>query len=136
MSENQECLFCQIVKKKRESYIIAENELVMAILDVFPISDGHVLLVSKKHFANIVEVDEESWSFFLSLLKIVVNELKKTFSPNGFNIISNIGKEAYQSIFHLHIHIIPKYEKDQGFIWSSQPKLKYDLNQVMRKLKH
>lgn len=54
------CLFCEIIRKEKTAYVIAENKRAIAILDAFPVSDGHTLLITKKHFANIAEVDEES----------------------------------------------------------------------------
>jgi len=129
------CLFCQIINREKNAYIIAENEGAIAILDLFSVSDGHILLISRQHFTNIVEVDPPTWNYFLPLIKNIINKLQVNFSPSGFNVISNMGEMAYQSITHLHIHIIPKYEKEQGFIWSSQPELKYSLIQVAEKLK-
>jgi histidine triad (HIT) family protein len=129
------CLFCEIIKQKKNSYIIAENEKVLAILDIYPASDGHTLLISKSHFTNISEVDEESWKYFLPLLKLTINKLEKVFQPAGFNVITNMNEIAAQSVSHLHIHIIPKYKKNEGFIWTSKSKLKYNLEQVVEKLK-
>jgi diadenosine tetraphosphate (Ap4A) HIT family hydrolase len=57
---SEKCLFCQIVKREKKAFIIAENEKVLAILDAFPVSDGHVLLISRQHFANLAEVDAAS----------------------------------------------------------------------------
>jgi histidine triad (HIT) family protein len=104
-------------------------------LDAYPVSDGHVLLITKKHFANIAEVEEKSWKCFLPLLKNIISKLQMTFQPAGFNVISNMNEIASQSIFHLHIHVIPKYEKSKGFIWKSEPELKYNLAQVVEKIK-
>ena len=131
------CLFCGIVKKEIKAYVVEENEEAVAILDVFPVSDGHTLIITKKHFANITEVDEKSWEYLLPLMKKIINKLKNNLPipPQGFNVISNMNEIAAQSIFHLHIHIIPKYEKNEGFIWTSKPKLKYSLEQVAEKLK-
>jgi len=131
------CLFCGIAKKEIKAYVIEENEGAVAILDAFPVSDGHTLIITKKHFANITEVDEKSWEYLLPLMKKIINKLKNNLPipPQGFNIISNMNEIAAQSIFHLHIHIIPKYEKNEGFIWTSKPKLKYSLEQVAEKLK-
>jgi len=131
------CLFCEIVKKEIKAYFVEENEGAVAILDAFPASDGHTLIITKKHFANIAEVDEKSWEYLLPLMKKIINKLKNNLPipPQGFNIISNINEIAAQSVFHLHIHIIPKYEKNEGFIWTSKPKLKYSLEQVAEKLK-
>ena len=130
-----ECLFCEIVNKKKNACIVEENQLILAILDISPLSDGHVLLITKKHFADVSEIDEESWKHLYSLLKNVIDKLKKNLQPQGFNIITNMGEVAYQSIFHVHVHIIPKYAKNEGFIWTSKPALKYSLDQVIKKLK-
>jgi len=114
------CLFCQIVKKEQFAYIIGENEENLAILDVFPVSLGHTLIITKKHFANVAEINMESWNNILPLLKKVIAKIQETYNPTGFNIITNMGEMAFQSIFHLHIHIIPKYKKNEGFNWSVQ----------------
>jgi histidine triad (HIT) family protein len=129
-----DCLFCEIIKKKK-AYIVAENEEALAILDIYPVSDGHTLLVTKRHFANIAEVDEKGWECLLPLMKLVIGKLQAVFQPAGFNIISNMNEIASQSVFHLHIHIIPKYKKNKGFIWAPDPELKHDLDQVAKKLK-
>jgi len=111
-----ECLFCKIIEKKLKTNIIAENEGAVAILDINPASDGHTLLITKRHFVNIAEVDEKSWEYLLPLIKKIINKLQVTFHPSGFNVITNMNEIASQSIFHLHVHVIPKYEKGKGFI--------------------
>ena len=130
-----ECLFCKIVQKKIKDDIIAENEGAIAILDIHPASDGHTLLITKEHFANISEINEKSWNYLLPLMKNIINRLQVAFQPSGFNIISNMNEIAFQSVFHFHIHIIPKYEKNKGFIWTSKSELKYNLEQVTEKIK-
>lgn len=107
----------------------------MAILDINPASDGHALLITKKHFTNISEIEEEDWKYLLPLMKDIISKLEVTFKPAGFNIISNMEEIAAQSIFHLHIHVIPKYNQEKGFIWTVNPDLKYNLKQVAEKLK-
>ena|SRR6185437_10614643 len=130
-----ECLFCKIAENKVKTNVITENEGAIAILDICPASDGHTLIITKKHFANIAEVDEKSWEYLLPLIKIIVNKLQVAFQPSGFNVITNMNEIASQSIFHFHVHVIPKYEKDRGFIWTAKTELKYSLDQVVEKLK-
>jgi histidine triad (HIT) family protein len=130
-----ECLFCKIAEKKVKTNIIAENEGAIAILDIHPASDGHSLIITKEHFANVSEVNEQGWSYLLPLIKKIINKLQVAFQPSGFNVITNMNEVASQSIFHLHIHVIPKYEKDKGFIWTARAELKYSLDQVAEKLK-
>ena len=130
-----ECLFCKIVEKKVKANIIAENEGAIAILDICPASDGHTLIITKNHFANIAEVEEKSWEYLLPLIKKIINKLQVAFQSSGFNVITNMNEIASQSIFHLHVHDIPKYKKDKGFIWTARPELKYSLDQVAEKIK-
>ncbi|CAG8802030.1 32503_t:CDS:1 [Racocetra persica] len=135
---NEKCLFCQIVNREESAFIVAENAKALAILDAFPVSDGHTLIITKEHFPNIATVDAKSWEYLLPLIQEVINKLKNTklpMLPQGFNIVSNMNEIAYQSIPHVHLHIIPKYEKNHGFIWTSQPQLKYSLSAVAQKLK-
>ncbi|WNE40397.1 MAG: Protein hit [Mycoplasmataceae bacterium] len=128
------CLFCKIAQKEISSHVILENDKAIAILDINPVSDGHTLLITKNHFTNISEINEEDWSQLLPLLKKVIDKLQNTLQPSGFNIISNMNEIAYQTVFHLHIHIIPKYEYDKGFIWTTKPNLKNDLEWVAKKI--
>lgn len=130
------CLFCEIVDRKKSAYIVAENEAVIAILDLAPVSDGHTLLITKQHFANVSELNVDSWKKLSPILKTVVNKLQATFQPQGFNFLTNMGEVAYQSVFHFHLHIIPKYAREQGFIWTTKSVLKLSLEQVATKLQN
>lgn len=110
------CIFCEIIEKnKSKDKIIVENDSGIVILDINPISRGHCLLITKKHFENIHELDQNTWNDFLFLIQETIDYLKKTFSPKGFNFLNNMGKIAFQEIFHFHLHIIPKYRKEEGF---------------------
>ena len=113
------CIFCQIVRGERPSKILIENEFAIVISDVNPLSIGHSLIITKKHSKNLLEIDQNTWNNIFPLFKKLTEDLIKSYFPKGFNFISNIGKEAYQSVDHLHIHLIPKYNKEDGFIWTS-----------------
>lgn len=135
---NKECFFCQISLRKIPAYMLRENEYCLAFLDINPVSRGHTLIITKKHYENLAEIEQIYWNNTLPILKELINTLKKTLPGiKGFNIISNMGSEAYQSVFHLHIHLIPKYKKEQGFIWNvkgSDEKNKTDLEEIMLKI--
>ncbi|RHZ36828.1 HIT family protein [endosymbiont GvMRE of Glomus versiforme] len=134
------CLFCQIIEGKVLVYIVAKDEKnkCLAFLDINPASEGHTLIITKtnKHAKNITELEQTSWNNILPLLKKVVKKLQKTF-PNiqGFNFISNMGENAYQSVFHFHLHIIPKYKENEGFIWTVKKKTIDLVSQAANKLK-
>ena len=125
MKNNSDCLFCQIAQKQKFAHIIAENEHCLAFLDLNPASKGHTLIIAKNHAENIVKLEQSDWNDLFvnkhnnfTFFQMVVNKLQKTLQPKGFNFITNMGEEAYQSILHFHLHIIPKYQKDQGFVWT------------------
>lgn len=106
--ESLNCTFCNINKER----IIAENEGAIAIYDGFPVSQGHLLIITKKHFPNYFEADQRTKDELLKLIdecKIIVD---KKFNPDGYNIGINCGEAAGQTVMHLHIHLIPRYKGD------------------------
>jgi diadenosine tetraphosphate (Ap4A) HIT family hydrolase len=103
------CVFCDYLKEKK---YIAENEYAFAIYDNFPVNKGHVLIMPKRHFASFFDASTEEVSAFYSLQNKVKRLLDEQYNPDGYNIGVNIGEAAGQTIFHLHIHIIPRYNGD------------------------
>lgn len=115
MTEILECVFCEIVKRRRKSFIVGENEHALAVLSTNPISEGHVQIITKEHLTNITLIEnKKTWESVLELLKTIIFKIQKKLKAESFNILSNIGSLAYQTIFHAHIHIIPKYSKEKG----------------------
>lgn len=112
-----DCLFCKI-SQQRDFDLIAEDDSCLAFLDINPVSKGHALIITKKHFEDITKLDEEGWNSIFPIFGKVISKLNKRFKPQGFNVISNVGSIAYQSVFHFHLHIIPKYKTNEGFIWT------------------
>lgn len=106
---NNPCLFCN----PKDEEIIAENAHAQLIMDSFPVSDGHCLIVPKRHIATYFEATEKEHTAFFELIKKAESWVaEQGFLPDGFNIGSNNGIAAGQSVFHLHIHIIPRYTGD------------------------
>jgi diadenosine tetraphosphate (Ap4A) HIT family hydrolase len=103
-----QCPFCQLPPDR----VIAQNAHAMAIRDAYPISRGHTLILLKRHAASFFETTEDEQSSVLALLRMVRDDLASEFGPAGFNIGINEGEAAGQTIPHLHIHIIPRYEGD------------------------
>ena len=91
---------------------IIENENAFAIYDGFPISKGHVLVIPKRVVAEIFDLNDEEYSSCFNLVKDVKKILEEEFKPDGFNIGINNGEKAGQTIFHAHIHVIPRYSGD------------------------
>lgn len=109
----QECIFCQIVKKQIPAKIVYEDEIAIAFLDINPLSVGHTLVIPKKHFENIFDIDERELQHILTIAKKISLRIKENLGATGINIFQASGKEAEQSIPHFHLHIIPRKEGDE-----------------------
>ncbi len=103
-----DCVFCQ----KEHLSIIAENELAIAFYDACPISDGHTLVIPKRHVATYFDASIKEHSAIISLVYEAKKYLQDKYNPDGFNIGSNVGPAAGQTVFHFHVHIIPRYRGD------------------------
>lgn len=119
MSETN-CIFCKLASGEFSSATIYEDDLFRVILDISPAFKGHALLLPKRHMENIFELDGEESELALSVIKEVSLAIKKTLRCDGINVLQNNGTAAGQSVFHLHFHMIPRYENDQFVIpWKS-----------------
>lgn len=111
----ENCIFCKIVNKECPAYIIAENKNAIAFLDIHPATDGHTVVIPKKHYPDWQHTPVEVLSDVIALSHEVTEKLDKSLKPFGYNYVSNQGAIANQVIFHFHLHIIPKYYQNQGF---------------------
>jgi histidine triad (HIT) family protein len=120
------CIFCQIASNEIPSYKIYEDQSFLAFLDISQATIGHTLVIPKKHFDNLLALDEETSEKILPLVTKITKALAKALNTNDFNIINNCGLKAGQTINHFHIHIIPRYENDNLQIHFSSNKLTPD----------
>ncbi|ADV06108.1 HIT family protein [Staphylococcus pseudintermedius] len=117
-----ETIFSKIIDGDIPSFKVYENDYVYAFLDISQVSKGHTLLIPKMPSPNIYETDAETMKHIGEALPIVANAIKKTFNPDGLNIIQNNGEYASQSVFHIHFHLIPRYKNDIdgfGYHWET-----------------
>ena len=101
------CIFCHV-----KDTVLAESELSVAVLDSFPVSKGHALIVPRRHAVTIWEMTPDEYADAFMLVREVKEVLQKKFEPQGFNVGVNCGEAAGQSVFHAHIHVIPRYTGD------------------------
>ena len=101
------CVFCSDLKD-----VIAKSEHWYAIYDKYPVSEGHVLLITNRHISSFFDLTEEEIKEISPMLKYIKNKLDDKYFPNGYNIGVNCGRSAGQTIPHCHIHIIPRYNGD------------------------
>lgn len=106
------CIFCKIIAGEIPSRTVYEDEGYKAIMDVSPASKGHVIVLPKNHASNVFEISEEELSGAMIVAKKVAAMLKEKFGCDGVNILQNNGEAAGQTVFHLHVHVIPRYKGD------------------------
>ena len=106
----RQCIFCKIVKKQAPASIIYEDETVMVFLDKRPLNEGHTLVIPKKHYVDIFDIPENQLSQVHKVAKQVSVAVKKATNADGISIIQQNGKAAAQDIFHLHVHVVPRFE--------------------------
>ena len=112
------CIFCRIANGEIPSSTIYEDEDFCVFLDLNPATRGHALLVPKEHYANIFELDEELSAKVLKTAARVGAKMKEVLHCDGLNLIQNNGEAAGQTVFHFHLHLIPRYKDDQaGITW-------------------
>ena len=107
MNENKPCPFCNVEREK-----ILESEMSFAIYDVFPVNEGHALIIPKRHTANYFDLSLEEQKDCIELLNRVKVIIQEKYNPAGFNVGININEAAGQTVPHVHIHLIPRYEGD------------------------
>ena len=106
------CVFCKIINGEIPSFKIYETEDLVAFLDISQATKGHTLIVPKKHFDNLLALDEETLKKISVAQKEVASILSKKLGTNAFNFVNNCGATAGQSVMHVHFHVIPRYEND------------------------
>lgn len=109
--KQENCIFCKIVSGEIPSNTIYEDEDFRVILDASPATKGHALILPKEHYANLYEIDEEVAGKAMILAKKLAIHMTEVLKCDGFNILQNNGEVAGQTVFHFHIHLIPRYLK-------------------------
>ncbi|RSL29517.1 HIT family protein [Salibacterium salarium] len=115
MTHDNNCIFCKIVSGDIPAAIVYEDDTVIAFADLGQTTKGHTLLIPKDHQENLFELKEETAAYLFRMAPKIANAIKESFQPEGLNLINNNGKAASQSVFHYHLHFIPRYGADDGF---------------------
>ena len=107
-----DCIFCKIANGEIPSKTLYEDDSFRVILDISPASKGHAIILPKNHASNIYELSNEDAGKIMIVAKKVATVLKEVLSCDGMNILQNNGETAGQTVFHLHVHLIPRYKND------------------------
>ncbi len=108
MSESSDCIFCKIVAGQIPCFKLHEDDRVLAFLDVGPLSDGHALIIPKKHYVTLDEMPAEDAAACAAIAPKLARAIQAATGTKAFNFLQNNGREAHQAVMHVHFHIIPK----------------------------
>lgn len=118
------CIFCKIIAGEIPSVKIYEDEHVFAFMDIMPLSKGHTLLIPKTHREFVYDMTPEEAGNLFAVAPKIAKAINETFQPEGMNLLNNNGAKAGQSVFHFHLHFIPRYGQTDGFAakWMTKEK--------------
>ena len=133
----KDCIFCKIAAGEIPARTIYEDNEFRVILDASPASKGHALILPKEHYANIYEIDEEIIAKAAKLAKRLAAHMTETLGCDGFNIVQNNGEVAGQTVFHFHMHLIPRYKEmknDDILHWTHEVLTDEEQDEICAKL--
>src|SRR5699024_4957263 len=112
---HEDCIFCKIINGEIPSAKVYEDEHIYAFLDISQVAKGHTLVIPKTHTENIYDTPPEVAKQLFARVPVIANAIKDLYEPIGMNILNNNEAPAGQTVFHLHIHLLPKYNEGEGF---------------------
>ena len=131
-----ECIFCDVIDDKLPSHMIYDDDDCLAILDRYPIDNGHSLIITRQHYEKITDMSIDDVSRLFSKVPKIINAIIKATGADAFSIAQNNGKSAKQIIPHVHIHLIPRYNAT-GTLWTKRKIMSDDeLKQLAEKIKN
>lgn len=131
----ENCIFCKIINKQIPSSIVYEDDDVIAFLDISQATKGHTLVLPKKHYSNLLEIDDEVLAKLIKVAKLIASTMVESLGAKGFNLVNNCNEVAGQSVMHFHLHIIPRYDHEEFIIAPKNSSDDIDLKQVQEQIK-
>lgn len=107
------CIFCEIASHNIPADVVSENDDVMAFADINPATKGHILVIPKKHSVNLFDIDDALFAKVLQLAKRIAKIMPELLGCSGVNLFHSAGEVAWQEVMHFHLHIVPRYEREE-----------------------
>lgn len=134
--KDENCIFCKIASGEIPAATLYEDQDFRVILDLNPASKGHALILPKEHYRNLFDLDDALASKALVLAKKMILKMKDVLGCDGYNIVQNNEETAGQTVFHFHMHLIPRYKDDTvGLGWNMGELSESDKEEILNKLK-
>jgi len=133
--KDENCIFCKLANGDIPTATVYEDEYLRAIMDAAPANKGHIIILPKSHAANIYELEDEYVSRAFVLAKKLAVALKKLTGCDGVNILQNNGEAAGQTVFHFHVHVIPRFKDDDcTIVWKPTSYEDGEASEVAKKI--
>jgi histidine triad (HIT) family protein len=117
-----DCLFCKIVAGEIPSQRVDEDERTVAFMDINPATRGHALVIPRRHVANLLEIEADDLEATVAAAQRLARAVSERLGADGVNLINSCGPAAWQTVFHFHVHVIPRYEGDPLKLpWTPSP---------------
>ena len=132
------CIFCKIANGEIQAKTLYEDEKFRVILDQGPATKGHALILPKAHYADLFELPEESAGDAMKLAKKMIVKMREKLGCEGFNLVQNNGDLAGQTVFHFHLHLIPRYvgmKNDDILIWNHETFTEEETKEICEQIK-
>lgn len=133
---DKDCIFCKIASGEIPSATLYEDDDFRVILDLGPAAKGHALILPKEHYRNIYDIEEKTLEKAIVLAQKMVRKMTEALGCDGYNIVQNNEEAAGQTVFHFHMHLIPRYKGDHsGFGWKTGELTEEDKKEILEKIK-
>jgi histidine triad (HIT) family protein len=130
------CIFCKVIAGEIPGEVVDSDDDTLTVMDINPATRGHVVVITRTHAENLLDLSDKDLTAAMNTVRRVVHRMRDTLQPDGFNILHNIGRAAWQSIFHFHIHVIPRYKDDPLQLpWLPEPADPDELKRVAAEIR-
>jgi histidine triad (HIT) family protein len=109
---NSDCIFCAIAAGEAPAQVVDSDDRTVAFLDINPATRGHSLVIPRAHAVDLFDLPEEDLHATVTAARRLAQQMRETIKPDGINVLNAAGRAAWQSVFHFHLHVIPRYEGD------------------------
>jgi histidine triad (HIT) family protein len=135
MAADPDCLFCKIVAGDIPATRVAEDERTVAFMDINPATRGHVLVIPREHARDLLEIDPEDLAAVAQAAQRIAGTMPERLGADGVNLLNSCGRAAWQTVFHFHVHVIPRYEADPLRLpWTPEPGDRDEIAEAARAL--
>ena len=134
MSDQSACLFCRLVAGELPAHLVAADEYCVAFLDTSPAARGHTLVVPRRHVTDLWTADAETAAALGRSCATVARRIRERLAPDGLTMRQNTGEASGQNVFHLHVHLVPRWHGDGNVGWPWPPPSEHDPDEVLRLL--